>query len=135
MQFIFAYPVLLISFNQAPRNAAYIQNIYTFVSTLTGIIIGAVVVRVRRLKGFIVFGCCLFLVSFGLLIRFRGNPEGGEVAGYIAAEVLLGMGAGMFSFPTQASVQARTKHARESIVSFDITPTPPASRRRTMVSR
>lgn len=53
------------------------------------------------------------MLGFGLLVRYRGNANGGELAGYIAAEVLLGIGAGMFTYPTQAAVQARSKHERE----------------------
>jgi SIT family siderophore-iron:H+ symporter-like MFS transporter len=91
--------------------------------------------RVRRLKPFIVAGCCLFAVAFGLLIRYRGSAASGEVSGVIGAQVVLGIGesmrywkrdqsnqsltrvcsaGGLFSYPTQASVQARTKHERES---------------------
>lgn len=116
MQFTFGYAVLIIAFNQTPRNTAFIQNTYSFTSTVIGITTGLVVVRFRRLKPFIVAGVCIFMIGFGLLVRFRGNADGGELAGYIAAEILLGIGAGMFTYPTQAAVQAQTKHERMAVV-------------------
>lgn len=69
--------------------------------------------RVRRLKGFIVFGCCLFAVGFGLLIRYRTGANPSDINGLIGGEVVIGIAVGMFSYPTLASVQARTKHERE----------------------
>ncbi len=113
MQSQFSYAVLLIAFDQTPRNAQLILNTYSFTSTVVGVITGIVVVRVGRLKGFIFAGTCIYMIGFGLLVRFRGNANGGELAGYVAAEVLLGIGAGMFTYPTQAAVQAQVKHARE----------------------
>jgi SIT family siderophore-iron:H+ symporter-like MFS transporter len=74
-----------------------------------------IVTKVRRLKGFIVVGCCLFATAFGILIRFRSGTSG-QVGGVIAAEIMLGIGGGMFSYPTLVSVQSRTKHARKCFV-------------------
>lgn len=62
-------------------------------------ILGLIVMRVRRLKPFIVGGSILYTIAFGLLIRFRGGHGGGQVQGVIAAEVLLGIGGGFFSYP------------------------------------
>jgi SIT family siderophore-iron:H+ symporter-like MFS transporter len=105
---------LVVSFGQSVESAGRIGNIFTFTSTLTGMILGLVVMRVRRLKAFIIFGSCTFTVAFGLLIRFRGGHNQSQVSGVIGAEVLLGLGAGFFTYPAIASVQARTKHQSES---------------------
>jgi SIT family siderophore-iron:H+ symporter-like MFS transporter len=78
-----------------------------------GVTLGLIVTKVRRLKGFIVTGCCLFATAFGILIRFRSGTSG-QVGGVLAAEIILGIGGGMFSYPTLVSVQSRTKHARVS---------------------
>lgn len=64
----------------------------SFFSVITGGILGLVVFKVRRLKPFIVFGTVLFLVAFGLLIRFRGGTGGSNHSGVIGAQVLLGIG-------------------------------------------
>jgi MFS transporter, SIT family, siderophore-iron:H+ symporter len=62
------------------------------VSVITGIFVGIVVFFVRRLKPFIVAGTSLFLVAFGLLIRYRGGSSGSAHSGIIGAQVLLGIG-------------------------------------------
>lgn len=72
--------------------------------------------RVHRLKGFIVFGCCLFAVGFGLLIRYRTGENPNDINGLIGGEVVIGIAVGCFSYPTLASVQARTKHERKSLL-------------------
>lgn len=59
---------------------------------ITGVIAGLVIFKVRRLKMFIVAGTVLFLVAFGLLIRFRGGSGGSSHSGIIGAQVLLGIG-------------------------------------------
>lgn len=118
MQFTFAYNLLLIGFDQTTRNTGFIQNIYSFVSTFTGILCGFLVMRFRRVKVFICFGSVMFMVSFGLLVRYRGSVTAAshELAGYVGAELLLGIGAGFFSYPTQAAVQARTRHEHVAVV-------------------
>lgn len=88
--------------------------------------------KVRRLKGFIVAGTCLFTVAFGILYHFRGGDSGSSHSGIIGGEILLGIGAlslltlitaldftdsciagGMFPYPAQASIQTATKHERK----------------------
>jgi SIT family siderophore-iron:H+ symporter-like MFS transporter len=65
--------------------------------------LGLIVMKVRRLKPFIVAGAITYTLAFGLLIRFRGGHGGGQVNGVIAAEVLLGIGGGFFSYPGTSS--------------------------------
>lgn len=86
----YLYPMLVISFNQSILSATRISSLYSFVSVLTGAALGLVVVRVRRLKPFIIFGTCMWLVAFGLLIKYRGSET--SRAGIIAGQVLLGFG-------------------------------------------
>lgn len=66
--------------------------------------------KIRRLKPIVMLGTCLFLISFGLLIRYRGGATEPDHAGVIAAQVVLGIGGGLFPYPTLASIQAATKH-------------------------
>lgn len=120
----FLYTVLQVGFNESVKSATVIASLYTYVlstffnfvdkirfsSVLTGIIIGLVIFRVRRLKPFILFGTCLFLIAFGVLIRYRGGSS--SHAGMIGAQVLLGIAGGFFPYPAQASIQAAAKHER-----------------------
>ena len=85
-------------------------------SVLTGFILGFVVYRVRRLKPFIMVGVVLFLVAFGLLIRYRGSPTSSGHSGIIGSQVLLGLAGGLFAYPTQASIQVATQHEHLAVV-------------------
>lgn len=68
--------------------------------------LGLVVMKVRRLKPFIVVGSVFYTIAFGLLIRFRGGHGSGQTSGVIGAEVLLGVSAGFFSYPGKSDVSS-----------------------------
>lgn len=73
-----------------------------------------VVYRVRRLKPFILFGTCLFLIALGLMIYYRGGV--GTHSGVIGAQILLGVAGGFFPYAAQASIQAATSHEHVAVV-------------------
>jgi SIT family siderophore-iron:H+ symporter-like MFS transporter len=98
------------------REATWIQNIYSFVSVITGILVGIAVRYVRHLKYFAVAGTLLFVLAFGLLYKYRGGTESHILAGLVAAEVVLGIAGGLFPYPTQALIQASVQHERTAIV-------------------
>ncbi|KAK2598892.1 ferrioxamine B transporter [Conoideocrella luteorostrata] len=108
MQGDYLFTVLQVSFAMDVEMATRVTSIWTFVSTLVGFSLGLVVFKVRQLKPFIITGTCLFMVAFGLLIQFRGNTS--SRVGVIAAQVLLGMGGGLFTYPAQTSIQVSVKH-------------------------
>ncbi|KAF1988282.1 siderochrome-iron transporter-like protein Sit1 [Aulographum hederae CBS 113979] len=112
----FLFTVLQVGFNESTLSATRIISLYSFASVITGTILGLVVYRVRYLKPFMLFGTCLFLVAFGLLIEYRGGVGGSAHSGIIGAQVLLGIGGGMFSYPAQASIQSATKHEHVAVV-------------------
>ncbi|KAF1362103.1 siderochrome-iron transporter-like protein Sit1 [Lizonia empirigonia] len=112
----FLYTVLVVSFNESIKSATRISSLYSFSSVITGLILGLVVFRVRRLKPFIVFGTCLFMVAFGLLIHYRGGTGTASHSGIVGAQICLGIAGGMFPYPAQASIQAATKHEHVAIV-------------------
>ncbi|KAF4306562.1 putative siderochrome-iron transporter sit1 protein [Botryosphaeria dothidea] len=116
MQADFLYTVLVVAFNESVKSATRITQLYSFASVLMGWFLGVVVFKVRRLKPFIVFGTCLFMVAFGMLIHYRGGTSLSHHSGMIGAQVLLGIAGGMFPYPTQASIQAATKHEHLAIV-------------------
>lgn len=72
------------------------------------------VYRVRRLKPFILFGTCLFLVALSLMIYYRGGV--GTHSGIVGAQVLLGIAGGFFPYAAQASIQAATSHEHVAVV-------------------
>ncbi|KAH8926896.1 MFS general substrate transporter, partial [Atractiella rhizophila] len=116
LQGSYLYTTLVVAFDQSIKSATRITNIYSFTSVITGVILGFVVRYVRYLKIFIITGICLFMVAFGLLIRYRSGGSGGNNSAIIGAEIVLGVGGGLFSYPTQASVQAATTHKNMAIV-------------------
>ncbi|KAF5547943.1 siderophore iron transporter 1 [Fusarium napiforme] len=116
MQGDYLYTVLQVSFNFSVKAATRVTSLYSFASVITGTILGLIVYKVRRFKVFIVSGTCLFLVAFGLLIRYRGNPSSDNKSGVIGAQILLGIAGGMFPYPAQASLQAYVTHERLAVM-------------------
>lgn len=116
MQGDYLFTVLRVAFDFSVSAATRITSLYSFASVITGTILGLVVYKVRRLKVFIVAGTCLFLVAFGLLIRYRGDPSSSNKSGVIGAQILLGIAGGMFPYPAQASLQAYLEHEQLAIM-------------------
>lgn len=116
MQGDFLYTVLYVAFDFSITSATRITSLYSFCSVISGFLLGLVVFRVRRLKYFILFGTILFLVAFGLLIKFRGSATPANRSGVIGAEVLLGIAGGMFPYPAQASIQSSLKHENLAVI-------------------
>ena len=114
MQNDYLYTVLVVAFDFDIAMATRLSSFYIFFSVLTGIALGFVVYKVRRLKVFIVIGTCLYLLAFGLLIRYRGDTD--SRAGIIGAQVVLGIAGGMFPYPTMASLQANVPHEQLAVM-------------------
>lgn len=110
MQADYLYAVLQVAIGESVKSSQRIQSLYSFTSTITGTLLGLVVYKVRRLKWFILFGVCIWPVAMGLMVKYRGGES--SYAGVIAGQVILGFAGGFFTYPTQASVQAETKHER-----------------------
>ncbi|KAK3303182.1 major facilitator superfamily domain-containing protein [Chaetomium strumarium] len=116
MQGDYLYTVLIVAFDFDIMTATRVSSFYSFFSVVTGCILGFIVYKVRRLKMFIVAGTCLFMVAFGLLIRYRGDTDSSSRAGVIGAQVLLGIAGGMFPYPAQASLQTVLKHEHLAVM-------------------
>ncbi|SPQ26752.1 8d9a960b-0e8a-4734-8f53-5ec0d10c0c68 [Thermothielavioides terrestris] len=116
MQGDYLFTVLSVAFDFDTMTATRVSSFYSFFSVVSGCILGFIVFKVRRLKVFIVAGTCLFMVAFGLLIRYRGDADSSSRAGVIGAQVLLGVAGGMFPYPAQASLQAVLQHERLAVM-------------------
>ncbi|WPK23194.1 hypothetical protein PUMCH_000422 [Australozyma saopauloensis] len=116
----FIYTVLVVGMNASIKAATRISSLYSFVSVITGPILGLVIVRVRRTKYFIVAGCAFWFIAMGILLHFRGSNDGLEYKkfqdGVIGGLCLFGFGAGFFTYTTQLSIQTCTNHEYMSIV-------------------
>lgn len=91
LQADYLYTVLVVSFGQSVAVATRVTTIFTFVIGVCVIIVGLIVIKTRRLKPFILGGGLLYLVAFGLLIRYRGGSQTSQMIGMVAAQVLLGV--------------------------------------------
>jgi SIT family siderophore-iron:H+ symporter-like MFS transporter len=114
MQGDYMYTVLIVAVHQSVKSATRISSLYSFVSVITGTLLGFVIIKFRRLKPFIVFGTCTWFIAMGLLIEYRGNSDSKD--GIIGALCLMGFGAGFFTYPTQNSIQACTKHEHMAVI-------------------
>ncbi|OXB39350.1 hypothetical protein LQV05_000779 [Cryptococcus neoformans] len=112
----YLYYTLLVAFDRDIISATRVQNIYSFTSVVIGVCLGLIIRKVRRLKWFIVAGTLLFVLAFGLLIRYRGGYSVSDFAGLVAAEVVLGIAGGLFPYPTQVMIQSAVQHERTAVV-------------------
>jgi len=115
MQGDYMYTFLIVAVHESVKAATRITSLYSFVSVITGTILGFFIIKFKRTKPFILFGCCCWFVAFGLLVQFRGNS--GAHSGIIGSLCLLGFGAGFFTYTTQASIQASAKtHQKLAVI-------------------
>lgn len=102
----YLYTVLVVAFDFPIETATRILSLFSFFGVLSGVVVGLVVYKIRRLKHIIVMGTILFLIGFGFLIKYPGGASASSQTGIIGAQVLLGLACGLFAYPTQASIQA-----------------------------
>lgn len=115
MQGDYMYTVLVVAVNESIKSATRITSLYSFVSVITGTILGIFIIKIRRTKPFIIFGASMWFLSFGLLVHFRGDTS--SHSGIIGSLCLLGFGAGFFTYTTQASIQASAKtHEKLAVI-------------------
>ncbi|KAI9301001.1 major facilitator superfamily transporter, partial [Cunninghamella echinulata] len=106
--------VLMVSFNETNESATRIYSLYSFTAVVCGYIAGFIIRYIRRLKWIAVFGTFMYLLGLGLMIKYRSSVDG--ITGLIAAQVVLGIGGGFFSYPVQALIQAEIKHEHVAII-------------------
>ncbi|RVX72067.1 hypothetical protein B0A52_04665 [Exophiala mesophila] len=116
MQANYLYTLLIVAFDFSITAATRISTLYLFTSFITGPICGALIYWIRHLKYLVVAGTVLFLVAFGLLIRYRGDASTSSRSGIIGAEVLLGIAGGMFPYAALSSMQVSLKHEHMAVM-------------------
>lgn len=116
-QSVYLYFALLVSFGQTVEAATRISRLSNFTSVLSGLALGIVIHRFPHTKPFTMFGCCVYLLSYGLLYRFRGGHTHAELAGLIGGEVVLGIANGVTQYSAQVALQAVCKHEHVGIIS------------------
>ncbi|KAL6454774.1 SIT1 Siderophore iron transporter 1 [Candida maltosa Xu316] len=107
------YTVLVVGMNASVKAATRITSLYTFVATITASILGLFIVRIRRLKGFIVFGAITWIVALG---ASDGIEDQKYIDGVIGGLCLFGFGAGFFTNSIRVSIASVTNHEYMGIV-------------------
>ncbi|CAG9992761.1 unnamed protein product [Clonostachys byssicola] len=112
----YLYTVLVVAFDFSVVTATRILSFFSFFGVVSGVLIGLVIYRLRRLKYIIVVGTCMFMVGFAVLIKFPGGASPSTQSGIISGQVLLGLAGGLFAYPTQASIQASATREHVAIL-------------------
>ncbi|CAK7916685.1 siderophore iron transporter Arn1p [[Candida] anglica] len=116
----FMNTVLMVAMNQSQKATIRITSLYFFVSVIVGPLVGLVIVKFRRTKGFIIFGVTCWAIALGLLVHFRGDNDGLQsekfVYGVIGSICLMGFSAGFFTYTTQVSISTCTNHEHMAVM-------------------
>ncbi|TDZ40499.1 Siderophore iron transporter 1 [Colletotrichum trifolii] len=112
----YLYTVLVVAFDFSIETATRILSFFSFFGVLSGLVVGLVVYRIRRLKAIIVAGACIFMASFVLLILYPGGASASAHAGLVVGQVVMGLAGGLFAYPTQASIQASADREHVAVV-------------------
>ena len=112
----YLYTVLVVAFDFPIESATRIGSFFSFFGVLSGVVTGLIIFKIRRLKYVIVVGTCIFMASFGLLIKFPGGASSTSQWGLIGGQVLSGLAGGLFAYPTQASIQASASREHVAIL-------------------
>lgn len=110
----YSYAVLLVGMNATTTVATRTPQFSSFVQALTIPVLGFVVSRVRRTKGFIMGGSLIWFIAMGLFVHFRGSNDGVRAKyfrdGVAAGMCVLGFAISFISRPTSISAQTCTNH-------------------------
>lgn len=112
----YLYTVLVVAFDFPIESATRILSFFSFFGVISGVVIGLVIYRLRRLKYIIVAGTCIFMAAYGLLIKYCGGASLESHVGIIAGQVLMGLAGGFFAYPTQASIQASASREHVAVM-------------------
>lgn len=110
----YIYTVLVVAFDFSVTLSTQVSSFFTFFGVVSGLVIGVIIFRVRRLKYFIVFGTFVFTLAYGIMVKFHSGTSYSARLGILCAQILLGIAAGFCAYPTQASIQAETTHKHVS---------------------
>ncbi|KAK1254785.1 hypothetical protein MKX08_008780 [Trichoderma sp. CBMAI-0020] len=112
----YLYTVLIVAFDFPIENATRILSFFSFFGVVSGVAVGLVIYRFRRLKHIIVLGTVVFMIALGVLIKFPGGASFNSRSGLIGGQILLGLSSGLFAYPTQASIQASASRDHVAIL-------------------
>ena len=112
------YTVLVVAVNESQKSATRITSLGSFASTVCGGLFGLVIVYIRRLKGFVIFGCSLWMVAMGLMYHYRSTLS--AHGGIIGGQVVMGIGTGFFSSSLAVTAQSCVNHEHMAVITSGI---------------
>jgi SIT family siderophore-iron:H+ symporter-like MFS transporter len=59
----YLFTLFIVSYNSSITTATRVASLYSFCAAVVGSILGAVVIKVRRLKQFVIFGTAMWFVG------------------------------------------------------------------------
>ncbi|KAH7312523.1 major facilitator superfamily domain-containing protein [Stachybotrys elegans] len=99
---------LLVVRNLKLASATPILNIFSLSSTVSSLIVSALIKITNRYKWFVTAGSCLYMLGIGLMMRYRTQEA--SISAIIGTQILIGFGGGMLNVPAQLGVQASAGH-------------------------
>ncbi|EXJ56093.1 hypothetical protein A1O7_09024 [Cladophialophora yegresii CBS 114405] len=110
----YLFTLLCVSYDFSVADATRIASLYGFCAVLSAAILGLIVMKVRRLKAFVLCGVAATFIGIGLLIKYRGGPD--AKVGVIVGEVFVGLAGGFFPYPSLILIQTIAKHQHMGVL-------------------
>lgn len=106
--FPYFYSYLVVANEQSVVSAGRIVLTFSFTSVVSSIIISFIIKYTGHYKYFVVAGACIYILGFGLMLRYR--EEGSTRTQIVVNQVLVGLGGGFLNVPAQLGVQSVVAH-------------------------
>ncbi|EMC99081.1 hypothetical protein BAUCODRAFT_31368 [Baudoinia panamericana UAMH 10762] len=100
---------LLVVHGLSVAEAGRIIQTFTFVATITALLVSLVIKYTGRYRIMVTVGSCIYVSGLILMLVFR--TEHSRISAIVGAQVLIGIGGGMCHFPAQLGVQASASHS------------------------
>ncbi|RPA73591.1 MFS general substrate transporter [Ascobolus immersus RN42] len=95
--------------NSSTKEGTTIQNIFSFSSSVSSIIISMVLKYTGNYKWPMMAGIPIYVLGYGLMILFRTHES--TTVQIVLAQILVGAGGGAINVPAQVGLQAAAGHA------------------------
>ncbi|KAF3937722.1 hypothetical protein ABW19_dt0202841 [Dactylella cylindrospora] len=102
------YSYMVVANQESIVSAGHIVLTFSFTSTVSSIIISFIIKYTGHYKYFVIAGGIIYILGFGLMIRYR--VEGSTTAQIVITQVLVGLGGGFLNVPAQLGVQSVVPH-------------------------
>ncbi|KAK6358232.1 hypothetical protein TWF730_007582 [Orbilia blumenaviensis] len=106
--FPYFYSYLVVANDQSVVSAGRIVLTFSFTSTVSSIIISFFIKWSGHYKYFVCTGGLIYILGFGLMLRYR--VEGSTRTQIVINQVLVGLGGGFLNVPAQLGVQSVVPH-------------------------